>query len=92
MRKYYKVELTIVNIWWYKEMNIAGATFDNEEVEEIEDIVKVSLIARRIKNLPNQKKAQINRRKPALEVLKKTYEQNDFKQGKFSLFSARGLI
>ena len=72
-------------------MKIAGTTFDTEEGEEIEDIVKVFFIARRMKSLPYQGKVRRKSKKAALEILKETNVYHDFKQGKFSLFSVRGL-
>ena len=72
-------------------MNIAGITSDTEEGEEIENIVKVFLIARRMKNLPYQRKTQRKRRKAPLEINDEINMFHNFKQGQFSLFSARGL-
>lgn len=72
-------------------MKIAGTTFDNEEGEEIEDIVKVSVIARRMKNLPNKKKIQRKIKEIKVEMSKDINERIDFKQNQSSLFSVRGI-
>ena len=72
-------------------MKIAGTTFDNEEGEEIEDIVKVSVIARRMKNLPNKKKIQRKIKEMKVEIPKDINERIDFKQSQSSLFTVRGI-
>ena len=72
-------------------MKIAGTTFDNEEGEEIEDIVKVSVIARRMKNLPNKKKMQRKIKAINVESPREINERIDFKQNQSTLFTVRGI-
>ena len=72
-------------------MKIAGTTFDNEEGEEIEDIVKVSVIARRMKNLPNKKKMQRKIKVINVESPREINERIDFKQNQSTLFTVRGI-
>lgn len=72
-------------------MKIAGTTFDANEGKEIEDIVKVFIIARRIKNLPYQRKERIKIGKTNLELIKVTNDSNNSHQIPFLHFSVRGL-
>lgn len=72
-------------------MKIAGSTFDEQEGEEIEAIVKVSLIARRIKNLPNKKKRQKKLNNTDTEIFNEKNIDIEFKPNILKIFSARGL-
>ena len=72
-------------------MKIAGTTYDANENEEIEDIVKVFIIASRVKNLPNQRKKQIKNKKVNFENEKEKLESHAFEGIKRSFFSLRGI-
>jgi len=72
-------------------LKIAGSTFDEQEGEEIEAIVKVSLIARRIKNLPNKKKRQKKLNNTDTEIFNEKNIDIEFKPNILKIFSARGL-
>lgn len=73
-------------------MKIAGSTFDEQEGEEIEEIVKVSLIARRIKNLPNKKKIQREYKNTKTEIFNEENVNINLKPNVIKIFTARGLI
>jgi len=72
-------------------MKIAGTTYDANEGEEIEDIVKIFIIVRRMKNLPIQRKKQIKNRKSNLGIFTPINECHAFEGIKTSLFSIRGM-
>ena len=72
-------------------MKIAGTTYDANEGEEIEDIVKVFIIARRMKNLPNQRKKPIKIKKVNFQNEKEKLGCHAFEGIKTSLFSIRGI-
>lgn len=72
-------------------MKIAGTTFDTEEDEEFEDIVKVSIIAQRMRNLPNKSKSRSKINGANLIILKNVGKYNNFNQDQSSLFSVRGF-
>jgi hypothetical protein len=72
-------------------MKIAGTTYDVNEGEEIEDIVKVFIIASRVKNLPDQRKKQIKNKKVNFENEKEKLRCHAFEGIKTSLFLLRGI-
>ncbi len=72
-------------------MKIAGTTYDAFEGEEIEDIVKVFIIARRMKSLPNLGKKRIKNKKVSFETNKEKRECHAFEGIKTSFFSLRGI-
>lgn len=78
-------------MWWIKKLKIAGITHDNEEGKEIEAIVKVALIAKRMKNLPYEKKEQNKVKKETETIIININEYTEIKSGNNSLFTARGL-
>ena len=72
-------------------MIIAGITFETEEDEEIEDIVKVSIIAQRMRNLPNKNKMRNRPKGENFVILKNIGKYNILNQNQSSLFSVRGF-
>jgi hypothetical protein len=72
-------------------MNVAGATSDIKESEEIENIMKIFVISQRIKNLSDQNITQRKHSKPTLKIPDEIVENNSLIQGESSLFSARGF-
>jgi hypothetical protein len=70
---------------------IAGSTFDEEEGEEIEAIVKISLVAKRIKNLANKQKIDLKNDKNKREIFAEERNKNRFKPNILTKTSARGL-
>jgi len=74
-----------------KKLKIAGTNFKTEEDEEIEDILRVSLIAIRMKNLPYKRKIHRKTKEIKMEISKDINERMDFRQDQSSLFSVRGF-
>ena len=72
-------------------MKIAGITSDTEESEEIEDIIKIFFISKRMKNISYQYGVQRKRSKAALKIPEKIAGHYSFIPSKFSLFSVRGI-
>jgi hypothetical protein len=72
-------------------MKIAGITSDAKEGKEIEEIVKVFVIAKRMKNLPYEKKKQYKPRNSKLYYKKEAQMCHAFEGIKSSFFLFRGI-
>jgi hypothetical protein len=72
-------------------MNIVGTAYDSEEIEDIEDIIKVFLIGQRMGNLPRHNKTKVLLEKTNMESLKKEVQHNTLVHGYLSNFSVKGL-
>jgi len=72
-------------------MNIVGTAYDSEEIEDIENIIKVFVIAQRIGNLPHNHKTELSLEKTNKGFLKKETQPNTLMQGYLSNFSVKGL-
>ena len=71
-------------------MKIAGVPSDMEDIVDIEEIIKVSVIAQRMKNLPCRRKTQKIIGKTYLKSLKEEMDCNPICRY-LSLFSVKGL-
>jgi hypothetical protein len=72
-------------------LKIAGSTFNEEEGEEIEAIVKVSLIAKRMKDLPNKSKIKKKIKNSTAEIFSDAIEEINYTTLITSKCKVRGL-
>jgi hypothetical protein len=72
-------------------MKIAGITYDAQEGKEIEDIVKVFVIAKRMKSLPYERKKRYKTNNLKLNLQKEVQVCHAFEGIKTSFFLFRGI-
>ena len=71
-------------------MNIVGMATNQEEIDDIEDIVKTFLIGQRMKNLPNQKRNEPPQ-KQLYNIPKKEEIEQTLLTGILKNFTVKGL-
>ena len=71
-------------------MNIVGMATNQEEIDDIEDIVKTFLIGQRMKNLPNQRRNEPPQ-KQLYNILKKEEIEQTLLTGILKNFTVKGL-
>ena len=75
----------------YIKINVVGSVSTMEDLDEIETIAKVFVVAERMIDLTNDSKSEKNITEPPVDINKKINNNHDLYNKKLMLLSVRGF-